>query len=92
VKHWNAQDEAAGPAAQATRKPRRAIPRAGAEVDRWTRVDSFEAPKPQRRQADRSGALAGLVLVATACAGLCFMLYQVTGPRDTFASGEGPVD
>ena len=88
MKHWKAQDEIASPALQKARGQRL---RALNELERWARVDSFEAAKPPKRCAEMSGAVAGLLLVATACAGLCFMLYQVTGPRDTFVEGEGPV-
>jgi hypothetical protein len=94
VKHWKAQAELAAPRPLKARGPRlRARDSVlGGELERWARVDSFEATKPPRRQAEWSGALAGLMLVAAACAGLCFMLYQVTGPTDSFAAGEGPVD
>jgi hypothetical protein len=88
VKHWKADAGLAQPPPKKkARGPRLGAP---AVLDRWARVDSFEQPKAQRRGAEWSGAIAGLVLVATACVGLCFVLYQVTGPRDTFAEGEGP--
>jgi hypothetical protein len=94
VKHWKAELQLAEPAPRKARRPRlRALDLGSAwELERWARVDSMEAPKPPRRQGDFSGAVAGLVLVATACVGLCFVLYQVTGPRDTFAETEGPID
>jgi hypothetical protein len=86
VKHWKAETEPVEPPPQAARRPQlRAL-------ERWARVDSFEAPKAPSRQSELSGAVVGLVLVATACAGLCLMLYQVTGPRDTFVEGDGPID
>jgi len=89
VKHWKAELQLAEPALRKARGPRLRAPSA---FERWARVDSLELPKSPRRQGDFSGAVAGLVLVATACVGLCFVLYQVTGPRDTFAETEGPID
>lgn len=89
MKHWNAQTEPAELPPRTARRPRL---RAAAGLERWARVDSFEAPRSPRRQSELSGAVVGLVLVATACAGLCLMLYQVTGPRDTFVEAEGPID
>jgi hypothetical protein len=89
VKHWKAEGQVAE---LPPREARRTRLRAPAGIDRWARVDSFELPKFPQRQADLSGALVGLLLVATACAGLCFALYQVTGPTDTFAEGSGPRD
>jgi hypothetical protein len=87
VKHRKAQAELAEAPPQAARRPEL---RAPGTLERWARVDSFEAPRAASRQSELSGAVVGLVLVATACAGLCLMLYQVTGPRDTFV--EGPID
>jgi ferric-dicitrate binding protein FerR (iron transport regulator) len=89
VKHWKAELQLAEPAPRKARRPRLRAPSA---FERWARVDSLEPPKSPRRQGDFSGAVAGLVLVATACVGLCFVLYQVTGPRDTFAEADKAVD
>ena len=89
MKHWKADAQLAGTRSPKARAPH---PRALNEFERWAKVDAFELPKAPKRRAERSGALAGLILVATACAGLCFMLYQVSGPRDTFAQAEGPID
>ena len=94
MKHWKAETELAKLPPQKARGQRlRARDFGlGRELERWAKVDSFELPKFPKRQAERSGALVGLLLVAAACTGLCAMLYQVTGPTDTFAEGDGPGD
>lgn len=89
MKHWKTQAELAELRPE---KARRRRLRAAGPTDRWARIDSFEQARPPRLQTDWSGALVGLALVAAACTGLCLMLYQVSGPRDTFADGEGPID
>lgn len=71
--------------------PKRRGKRSLDESGHWARVDSFALPKPAKRPAEISAALVGLAIVAAGCGALCFALYQVTGPRDTFVSGDGPV-
>jgi hypothetical protein len=51
----------------------------------WKPVGNAE--RTVRRWPD--GALAGLALVAVACAGVAALLYHVAGPRDVF---EEPAD
>jgi hypothetical protein len=89
VKHWKAETELTELPPRTAERPR-LRPLGG--LERWVRVDSFEAPKPPRRQSELSGAVVGLALVATACFGVCLTLYQVTGPRDRFVDVEGPID
>ena len=95
MKHWKAHPEAAATRPPKVRGPgvRARVSGLGGELERWARVDAFEPSKSAARHADRSGALVGLIIVAAACAGLCFTLYQVSGgARDTFAEAEGPID
>ena len=82
MKHWTPEGEATQ-----LRPPKRHGKRVrGTNVlTSWTLVDTYAPAPPPKRKAELQGAVAGLALVAVACIGVCFGLYQLLGPSDTFA-------
>lgn len=60
------------------------------ELDEWTQPQSFVPPA--KRQALPPGALAGLIMVAAACAGVVFVLDQAFGRSDVFAEETPPAE
>lgn len=59
--------------------------RAAEGVTPWSLEDSFAAPPAPRRKTEMSGAVVGLALLTVACVGICAGLYQLMGPRSSFA-------
>jgi hypothetical protein len=82
VKHWQ-PDSDVTKLRPSRRRGKRAL--APAEAAPWDHVDSYALPRPAKRHADRSAAIAGLAVVAAGCAAVCVMLYQLLGPSDNFA-------
>jgi hypothetical protein len=89
VKHWKPEGEATAVAPPKRRGKRLTAPR---ELAHWATVDRYAPPAPEKRRAELPAAIVGLALVAAACVGVCVMLYQVSGPRDTFAEAEQAVE
>jgi len=83
VKHWKPEGDVAA-LAPLKRRGKRA--RSPDKLTSWSLVDSYApAPAHSRRKGELPGAVVGLALVAVGCAGICLLLYQLLGPRDTFA-------
>lgn len=77
-KHWRPDDTV--------------VPIAAARARRdWWRASSYPAGGTRRASKWPPGAVAGVVLVAAACAGISVGLYQVAGPRDAFAP-DAPIE
>lgn len=76
-KHWRPDEDAA---------LLRSAKDAGGGPRDWARLQSYlhEQVKPQPLP---QGAKAGLVLVAIACMGVAFGIYQAFGPREVIAPG-----
>ena len=90
MKHWQPDAEATA-LAPPNKRGKRGKRHAPHEVAHWETVDRYTPPAPAKRSAELPAALAGLTLVAAACIGLCLTLYQLSGPRDTFAE-DRPVE
>ncbi|MES2137285.1 MAG: hypothetical protein V4502_09550 [Pseudomonadota bacterium] len=54
----------------------------------WNPDDELAMLRARRWPLPR-GAIAGLLLVAAACAGFGFGIYQAAGPRDVFEDDSG---
>ena len=86
MKHWQPDAEVD------LRPPKGRGKRGRRELAHWATVDRYEAAPLPKRKGELTGAVAGLALVAAACIGICALLYQLSGPRDTFAEIETLAD
>ena len=77
-RHWKPDEQAVR-----LRPARGASSRSPAEPHAWSQPQDY-AP-PAKRQALPPGALAGLIFVAAACAGVVIVIDQAFGRRDVFA-------